>query len=234
MSPIVIQTLEELRRVASENHRRAILRFFGEPVNALGVPSAAQKRIAAALYRSAKSWPLAARDRFCQELWESGLLEAGNVAIYFYRRFSKQAAARELRLFETWIDEWVRNWAHCDGVAVWLVGAALRNDPSLAAELPGWTRSANRWKRRAAAVSLIGAAKQGRQTGVILDVAGKLLHDPDEMVQKGVGWLLKVTYPKQPRAVVRFLTGARPRPPRLILRYAAEKMSARDRGKVLG
>jgi 3-methyladenine DNA glycosylase AlkD len=53
------------------------------------------------------------------------------------------------------------------------------------------------------------------------------------MVQKGVGWLLKETYPKQPREVVEFLQPWKARAPRLLLRYAAEKMTARDREAVL-
>jgi hypothetical protein len=47
------------------------------------------------------------------------------------------------------------------------------------------------------------------------------------MVRKGLGWLLKETYPKRPREVVAFLL-AHPAAPRLVVRYAAEKMSSGD------
>ncbi len=57
--------------------------------------------------------------------------------------------------------------------------------------------------------------------------------DEDDMVQKGVGWLLKETYPKRPREVVAFLEPWRGRTSRLLLRYAAEKMTPADRGEVL-
>jgi 3-methyladenine DNA glycosylase AlkD len=53
------------------------------------------------------------------------------------------------------------------------------------------------------------------------------------MVQKGVGWLLKETYPKKPTEVVRFLLANRAKTTRLVLRYAAEKMTAPDKGRVL-
>jgi hypothetical protein len=53
------------------------------------------------------------------------------------------------------------------------------------------------------------------------------------MVQKGVGWLLKETYPKKPRETLDFLDGWRPRAPRRVLRLAAEKMISRDRAWLL-
>ena len=48
-----------------------------------------------------------------------------------------------------------------------------------------------------------------------------------------LGWLLKETYPKRPREVVDFLKPWRGRTARLLLRYAAEKMTERDREVVL-
>jgi 3-methyladenine DNA glycosylase AlkD len=57
--------------------------------------------------------------------------------------------------------------------------------------------------------------------------------DEDEMVQKGVGWLLKETHAKRPGEVVVFLEKWKGRTSRLLLRYAAEKMNAAERKRVL-
>jgi hypothetical protein len=102
-------------------------------------------------------------------------------------RFAKQCGAREFALFTRWLDRYVDNWAHTDGLSLWLLGA-----------------SNNRWKRRAAAVALVYSAKRGEHTRAILRIAAPLIEDGDDMVQKGVGWLLKETYPKNPAEVVRF------------------------------
>jgi 3-methyladenine DNA glycosylase AlkD len=223
-----------LANAASPRAREGALRFFREPVNPLGVPTPDVKRIAAAAYRELKRWPLALRNRFCTELWKCGVLEEGVVAIYVYRRFAQQCARCEFHLFEKWIDRFVRNWAHCDGVSAWLLAAAIANEPELSAELSAWTGSPNRWKRRAAAVALVQEAKHGQNTDAILKIAARLLDDPDDMVQKGVGWLLKEAYPKKKREVVAFLKRQKKRATRLVLRYAAEKMTAADRAAVLG
>jgi 3-methyladenine DNA glycosylase AlkD len=195
------------------------------------VTAPAAQKIAAEAYRTAKHWLLAERNRFCNELWKSG---QGIVAIYLYRRFRKQCASCEFHLFEKWIDRYVHDWGHCDGVSHYLISAAIENEPALARLLLPWTASANRWKRRAAAVSLVHGARRGRDSGLILQIAERLLQDDDDLVRKAVGWLLKEMYARHPRDVVRFLRSRKAGAPRIVLRIAAEKMSQADRAVVLG
>jgi len=207
--------------------------FFRETIDPIGVRSVHLHRMVPELYRAVKKWPPSDRDRLCTYLWEGGRMEEGVIVCHLYRRFTKQCGAAEFRMFEGWIDRYVHNWAHCDGVSSWLLSACIANEPGLMKRLPPWTRSGNRWKRRAAAVSLLQEAKQGRNTGTILAIAGMLRDDPDDMVQKGVGWLLKETYPRQPRETLKLLAGWSDAP-RLLLRYACEKMTPAHRAKVLG
>jgi 3-methyladenine DNA glycosylase AlkD len=198
-----------------------------------GVRSAQVQKIAAALYRKIKQWPVPERNRLCQELWKSGNNEEGNLAIYLYRHFRKQCAWCEFHLFEKWIDRYVRHWGHCDGVSHYLISASIENAPALAPLLLAWTASPNRWKRRAAAVSLVHEARAGRNTDLILQVAEQLLPDDDDLVRKGVGWLLKEAHAERPRHIVRFLQARKKNMPRLVLRIAAEKMTPAERALVL-
>lgn len=223
----------ELAARVDPRYRQGALNYFREPVDLWGVRAPLVRQIAGAAYHEVKTWPAAARDKFAAGLWQSGKLEESSIAIYVYRRFRKQFAAGEFRLFERWIDRYVNSWASCDGVSSWLLAAAIENEPALIRRLPAWTRSRNRWKRRAAVVSLLQEAKQGRHTEAILEIAALLLDDADDMVQKGVGWVLKEAYPKRPRAVVAFLKPRAARAPRLVLRIAAEKMNSGDRSAVL-
>jgi 3-methyladenine DNA glycosylase AlkD len=176
---------------------------------------------------------LADRDRLCTARWKGATNEEGALVCYVYRRFAKQCGAREFKLFTRWLDRYVKNWGHTDGLALWLLGASIANEPALIEELDAWTRSKNRWKRRAAAVALVPSARRGLHTRDILRIAQPLVPDGDDMVRKGVGWLLKETYPKKPGEVVRFLAPWRGKAPRLVLRYAAEKMTAADKARVL-
>jgi 3-methyladenine DNA glycosylase AlkD len=219
----------QLKAAADPEFAAGARRFFKEPVNPYGVRAPQVKELARLAYRELKLWPVADRDRFVTELWKSGMLEEGVLVCDVYRRFAKSCDKREFAMFEQWIDRYVRNWSHCDGVSTWLIAASIANRPELAARLARWTKSKNRWKRRAAAVSLIYEAKRGRSTETIFQICALLRDDTDDMVRKGVGWLLKETYPKRPCETIQFLDDWRTSAPRLVLRLAAEKMSGKDR-----
>ena len=183
--------------------------------------------LSAEIYREIKPWPVASRDEFVTRLWKDGHIETGALACYTYRRFAKTFGEREFRLFEHWLDRYATNWAHCDGLGVYLLAPTLAGVPDLARELPPWTQAKNRWNRRGAAVALVKEARRGRHLDLVFEVARGLGGDPEDLVQKGAGWLLKEAYPPHPRAVVAFLKEHGKGWPRLVLRYAAEKMTER-------
>jgi 3-methyladenine DNA glycosylase AlkD len=226
---LLAATRDELKARADPKFLEGARNFFVERVDPWGVRSVDLKPVEQMVYRELKRMSAADRNKFCNQLWKNGKLEEGIIVCHAYRRFASQCGTCEFKLFESWIDKYVKNWANCDGVSSWLLAASIANDPALKSNLPAWTKSRNRWKRRAAAVSLLQEAKKGRSTEDIFRIACELVHDTDEMVQKGVGWLLKETYPKKPEAVVAFLEEMRP--PRIVVRYAAEKMTKADKAK---
>ncbi len=225
----------ELKRLGSAEELAKTRRFHqpDEQVDGYGVRAPEVQRMARELYAQVKKWPAADRDRLCETLWESGRHEEGALAIYLYRRFAKQFGAREFRMFAGWLDRFVNDWSLTDGISQWLLGGCIANDASLIGDLDAWTRSKNRWKRRAAAVALEPSASRGLHADAIFRIGTLLMTDEDVMVQKGVGWLLKETYPKKPRETMRFVLPWRESAPRLVLRYAAEKMTAADKAKVM-
>jgi len=52
------------------------------------------------------------------------------------------------------------NWGETDGLSVYLLAPILARAPGRIAELPPWTASRNRWRRRAAAVALTPLARR--------------------------------------------------------------------------
>lgn len=226
---LVALTRAEMSLRADPEFAAGVRGFFHEPVDPWGVRSSQLKEVEALVSRELRHLAPNERNRFCTELWKGGKLEEGTLVCHVYRKFARECGAAEFKLFESWLDRYVHNWAHCDGLASWLIAAAIANDPALKREVEAWTGSRNRWKRRAAAVSFLQEAKRGRSSGEIFRVAADLAGDADEMVLKGAGWLLKETYPKRPESVVAFLEETRP--PRLIVRYAAEKMTPEDKAR---
>jgi 3-methyladenine DNA glycosylase AlkD len=233
MSDLLSEIQAAFDRLADPRVAETEQRFFKEPIQHRGVAAPDIQRIERDIYPRVKKLSVAERDRLCTALWASRNHEEGALVCYLYRRFAKQCGAREFALFTRWLDRYVDNWSLTDGLALWLLGASIANDAALIDKLNSWTRSRNRWKRRAVAVALVYSAKRGEHTRAILRIATPLIEDKDDMVQKGVGWLLKETYPKKPAEVVRFLVANRKKTTRLVLRYAAEKMTATDKARVL-
>jgi 3-methyladenine DNA glycosylase AlkD len=60
-----------------------------------------------------------------------------------------------------------------------------------------------------------------------------LLPDEDDMVQKGLGWLLRETAKADAQRTVPYLASIRERAPRLVLRTARETLPAGTRKKIL-
>lgn len=96
-----------------------------------------------------------------------------------------------------------------------------------------WAKSPNRWHRRAACVALIRGARQKRLLPQIKRLTRMLLADPDEMVQKGLGWLLRETAKYNAPATIPLLRRIRSRAPRLVLRTACQTLPAAQRKSIL-
>jgi 3-methyladenine DNA glycosylase AlkD len=96
-----------------------------------------------------------------------------------------------------------------------------------------WARSPNRWHRRAACVALIRAARAKKLFPEIVRLSDSLLADRDDMVQKGLGWLLRETAKFDAKRTVPYLMKIRPRTPRLVLRTACETLPEAAKRRVL-
>jgi 3-methyladenine DNA glycosylase AlkD len=67
----------------------------------------------------------------------------------------------------------------------------------------------------------------------ITKLSNFLLADEDDMVRKGLGWLLRETVKFDAKRTVSYLMKIRGRAPRLVLRTACETLPARTRKQVL-
>jgi 3-methyladenine DNA glycosylase AlkD len=96
-----------------------------------------------------------------------------------------------------------------------------------------WAKSKNRWHRRAACVALIRGARAQMFFLEITRLSDSLLADKDDMVQKGLGWLLRETAKFDAKRTVPYLMEIRDRAPRLVLRTACETLPAGVKKRVL-
>ncbi len=223
-----------LRELADPKFRVGQQRFFKESARVLGVRTPEVRRLASEAaneYRKAKlviDEILEIGDR----LWKGSFLEERALGIFVVSKFKRQLERRHWKHFDAWVDT-LSNWAETDGLCGYVLAPLVKIEPALARRLPPWTRSGNRWRRRSAAVTLVPFARYGEQLEVAFDICDRLAGDRDDMVEKGIGWLLKEASRTQPDAVADFLLTDIDRFSRTTVRYACEKLPKRLRAKVM-
>lgn len=235
MDKVVAEVRRKLREAGSAEVRESSMRFFKESQKVAfhGVKSAEVRKIAkqglAALKGRSKDEVFV----LCEELWVSGFLEEGGVACEWAHAQRKDFVPADLKVFGGWIDRYVNNWASCDALCNHSVGDLVILYPELVRELRTWAAPPNRWKQRAAAVSLIIPAREGMLLDDIFAIADKLLKSADDMVQKGYGWMLKAAGEAHPEKVFEYLVANHAAMPRTAFRYALEKLPMDMRQKAM-
>ena len=170
--------------------------------------------------------------RVADELFSGTVLEEKVAAVFLLETFDAKFGDREFRLFERWLDR-ISSWADHDGLVHYLIAPMVAAKPARVKTILRWARSKNRWHRRAACVALIRGSRQKMFFPEIVKLCELLLGDTDDMVQKGLGWLLRETAKFDAKRTVPYLMRIRGRAPRLVLRTACETLPVATRKKVL-
>jgi len=224
MKNILTALRNDLKSNASEERRISGERFFKEPVKMYGMRASQLSAIAKTHFIHVKGLSKKEVWELCEQLWKSGLYEEAIVACIWSCKIKKQFTPEDFPVFEKWVTQYITNWAACDTFCNHTMGTFLEMYPDFLKDLKKWTRSGNRWVRRAAAVSLIVPARKGMWLDDVFEIATAMLHDTDDMVQKGYGWMLKVAANKHEKEVFDFVCKHKDTMPRTALRYAIEKM----------
>jgi len=224
MDPVISAIRQELRSQGNLQIRKASQRFFKEEITCYGLKTATVTAIAKKYWKEVTGRPKQEIFSLCESLYQSGYLEESFIVSHWAHALSSRYERDDFALFQRWIDMYITNWAACDGFCNHTIGDFIEKFPEYIGELKRWTRSDNRWVRRAAAVSLIIPAKHGKYVDDALEIADMLLTDNDDMVRKGYGWLLKETSRKHQKEVFEYVLRNRMSMPRIALRYAIELM----------
>lgn len=224
MDPIITRIRQELIVQADPEIRKTSQRFFKEGITCYGLKTATVIAIAKKYWKEIKDRPKAEIFCLCEELYQSGYMEESFIVSEWAHALSGRYEKKDFGVFEHWINTYITNWASCDGFCNHTIGNFIEKYPESIDELKRWTQSENRWMRRAAAVSLIIPAKHGKFLSESIEIAGLLLTDTDDMVQKGYGWLLKEASRKHTNEVFFYIMKNKRVMPRTALRYAIELM----------
>jgi len=224
MKNIIENLRKELINNADEKTRISGERYFKEEVKLYGLKSADVSRISKEYYKEIVDKRKMNIFDLCNDLWKSGFMEESFVACNWSYNVHKQYEPSDFSVFEYWVNNYVGNWASCDTLCNHSVGTFIEMYPEYLSGLKDWAKSANRWVKRASAVSLIIPARNGKFLKDIFEIADILHSDKDDMVQKGWGWMLKAASQSHQQDVFRYVMSKKATMPRTSLRYAIEKM----------
>jgi len=171
-----------------------------------------------------------------ERLLESPVHEVrvGAVSIMDWQARSKKTTAdRKRALFDLYIrrHDRIDTWDLVDRSAIWVVGEYLVDKPHDV--LYQLARSEQPMERRTAILSTFAFIRRG-DTEDALHLSEWLVNDPDDLVQKAVGWMLREVGKKDPMRHAAFLRAHAATMPRVMLRYAIEKLPAADRAHYMG
>jgi len=228
---------DHIRRVLKDGgsapHSEEVQHFFKEQIQSRGWYTAELRKFAVRFRRSiVRERGMDFLVQVADHLFSGQVLEERVMAVFLLEKQTEHFGDREFQLFASWIDR-VTSWADHDTLAHDLLAPMLLAKPKRARDLLQWAESPNRWRRRAACVTFIRGTRERRFRAEIARLSNSLLGDQDDMVQKGLGWLLREQAKADPKRTVPYLMKIRNRAPRLVLRTACETLAVPLRKKVL-
>jgi 3-methyladenine DNA glycosylase AlkD len=163
--------------------------------------------------------PLSILQKLISSPWHEERLLALLIVVMRYPS-SSPAERRALYRFYVRNLRTINNWDLIDLTAPRIVGAYLQNTDKK--PLYRWARSKNLWKRRVAILATFHDLRNGDFAGT-LKIAEVLLHDPEDLMQKAVGWMLREVGKRDEAALAAFLRDHYRTMPRTMLRAAIER-----------
>jgi len=230
---LISEIRKELTRNADEKTKETAARFFKEGINCYGVKAATVLKIADKYFKQIRNEQKQTIFLLCEELLVSDLFEESAIAFEWVHRMREYYEPEDLEIFEGWIEKYVNNWAKCDTLCNHSVASFIESYPQYLSRLKEWTRSENRWFRRAAAVTLVLPARNGKFLEDVLEIADSLLMDEDDLVRKGYGWMLKEAGKAHQQEIFEYVMKNKKVMPRTSLRYAIEKFPQDMRKKAM-
>ncbi len=227
---ILKEVRQELKANIEKKYRDDNQKYFKEKISCYGVRTPIVRKIAKKYFKQIKH--LSKKEIFAlsEEFFKNQYNEEATIAIQWVGELSKQFEKSDFKIFENWLTKYIDNWGKDDDFCLHIIHPMMEKYPDLIDKVKFWSHSKNMWLKRASAVSFITTIGNFYATRHnlkdIFEVAKTLLHDKEDLVQKGYGWMLKSASVHNQKEVFEFVMKHKSGMPRTALRYAIEKMPA--------
>jgi len=217
--------LKEINTLSKNpNNLKDYSRFHKDNKNHISLASPLVKNISLKYFKEIKDLDKDQIIEICEELLNSHNKNLRTIAFYWAFRIKDQLEEGDFKVFEKWLEKYVDTWGSCDDLCTHAFGHLIYKFPKHLKKIDTWTKSKNKWVRRASVVIFIYSARKSKYLKDSLKISEVLLLDKEDLVQKGYGWLLKEISNKNQKLVFDFVIKYKKVMPRTALRYAIEKM----------
>ena len=175
-----------------------------------------------ALAKEHMAMPLEEIERLLES--DDHLAKVGAVSVMdFQARDRKTTAERKQALFDLYLrrHDRIDTWDLVDRSAIWVVGEHLRDKPRDV--LYDLARSERPMERRTAILATFAFIRRNDLDDAYR-IAELLVDDPEDLVHKAVGWMLREAGKRDESRLRAFLDRHAATMPRVMLRYAIEKL----------
>lgn len=219
---------QKLRGLASPQRAKTSQRFFktgpgqyGEGDQFIGVPVPTLRSLA----KQYKNLPLPE----IRSLLNSPIHEHRHIALMILvLQVAKCAPEHRRAVYDFYLQNKhaINNWDLVDCSAPYIVGGYLIDRSR--APLTQLAQSASLWDRRIAILATQHFIRHDDFDDT-LELCERLLHDPEDLIHKATGWMLREAGKRSESVLLGFLDQHAPSMPRTMLRYAIEKLSPQQR-----
>ncbi len=223
----------ELKKKIDSKYGDGERNFFKEKIKNYGVRMPDRRKVARDLYKNVKDLPKEELLKIVDSLLKNGYSEEATVAFAWIYNRKNEFEITDFPVFERWVKKYLDNWAKVDDFCTHSLGCLVNKYPKLSNNLFKWTKSNNRWVKRAAAVTYIYPVNKPKAILWVIKTAKALLMDNDLMVQKGYGWMLKEASKCHQKQVFDLVMSNKDKMPRTALRYAIELMPKQLKTKAM-
>jgi 3-methyladenine DNA glycosylase AlkD len=224
-----------LRRQRDPARAKAVQRYFSDEIVALGVGLPAVRQLVRLHTKPLKAvWTVDDAVACCERLVQEPQIEIRTAGILVLGAFKKDLTPAVTEPAFVWLRKRFDNWALVDAMSSAVLSPLLEKHPEVERTLRAWSGDDCLWVRRAAIVTLVPFARHGRYIDLAYRLAQERLGDPEPLMHKAIGWLLREAGRTDAKRLREFLLRQGSAIPRVSLRYAIEHFPARDRAEVMG
>jgi 3-methyladenine DNA glycosylase AlkD len=191
----------------------------------IGVRVPATRKIVAAHWRAVGA--KAAVELLASEIHEERLA----ALLIMVARYERLPEERQ-QIFDLYLESTnrINNWDLVDSSAAKIVGRHL--DHGGRELLDRLAASESLWERRIAILATLHFIRSDEFEDT-LRIAESLLDDPEDLIHKACGWMLREVGKRDEATMVAFIESYAPTMPRTMLRYAIERLPVEERQRLM-